>query len=91
MELSTIYSSGHRSEFPNYVCLFYIPEDCFILKNSADPDEMPQCVAFHLGLHCLPKYMFQSLQFSLIFMSQSTLFQACWDVSPWLEPVLSSG
>ena len=27
----------------------------FILANSVDPDEMPHHVAFHLGLHCLPK------------------------------------
>ena len=32
----------------------------FIFANSADPDEMPPYVAFHLGLHCLPdgKYPF---------------------------------
>ena len=30
----------------------------FVLANSADPDEMPHYAAFHLGLHCLPKYMF---------------------------------
>ena len=28
----------------------------FPLANSADPDKMPHYVAFHLGLHCLPKY-----------------------------------
>ena len=28
----------------------------FVLLNSADPDEMPHYVAFHLGLYCLPKY-----------------------------------
>ena len=33
-----------------------VSEDCFIKVNSADPDEMPHFVAFHLGLHCLPKY-----------------------------------
>ena len=33
-----------------------VSEDCFIEVNSADPDEMPHIVAFHLGLHCLPKY-----------------------------------
>ena len=27
-----------------------------IFANSADPDEMQQYAAFHLGLHCLPKY-----------------------------------
>ena len=28
----------------------------FVLANSADPDKMLHYVAFHLGLHCLPKY-----------------------------------
>ena len=27
----------------------------FVLANSADPGEMPHYVAFHLGLHCLPR------------------------------------
>ena len=30
-----------------------------ILVNSADPDEMQHQAAFHLGLHCLPKYVFR--------------------------------
>ena len=33
-----------------------------ILANSEDPDEMPQYAAFHLGLHCLSKYLFSSFQ-----------------------------
>ena len=32
----------------------------FVLANSVDPDEMPYYAAFHLGLHCLPKYAFRS-------------------------------
>ena len=28
-------------------------EDLFCLTNSADPDEMPHSVAFHLDIHCL--------------------------------------
>ena len=28
----------------------------FVLANSVDLNEMPHDVAFHLGLHCLPKY-----------------------------------
>ena len=28
-----------------------------MLANSADPDEMQHYAAFHLGLHCLPKYL----------------------------------
>ena len=27
--------------------------------------------------------------FDLIFTSQSTIFQLCWDGSSWVEPVLS--
>ena len=34
----------------------------FILANSVDPDEMLHKVAFHLGLHCLPKYLFSGIQ-----------------------------
>ena len=33
-----------------------------IFRNSADPDEMPPYAAFHLDLHCLPKYLFASIQ-----------------------------
>ena len=40
-----------------------ISQDIFvILKNSVDPDEMPLHEAFHLGLHCLLKYLFASIQ-----------------------------
>ena len=40
--------------FPNsaYASLKFV----FVLANSADPDEMPLSVAFHQGLHCLPKF-----------------------------------
>ena len=30
----------------------------FILENNADPDGMP----YYLGLHCLPKYLFEGIQ-----------------------------
>ena len=36
----------------------------FILANSADPDEMLHCAAFHLGLHCFPKYPFRGFQYT---------------------------
>ena len=32
----------------------------FVLANSTDTDEMSPYVAFHLGLHCLPKETFGS-------------------------------
>ena len=31
---------------------------CFILANSGGPDEMLPNAAFHLGLHCLLKHLF---------------------------------
>ena len=34
----------------------------FISANSADPDEMPPYVAFHLGVHCLPIFLFTGIQ-----------------------------
>ena len=33
-----------------------------ILANSGDPDEMLPYAAFHLGLHCLPDYLFMSIR-----------------------------
>ena len=37
----------------------------FVLANSADPDEMPYYAAFHLGLHCLPKYPFRGFLYAM--------------------------
>ena len=34
----------------------------FNLTNSVDPYVMRHFVAFHLGLHCLPKYIFVGIQ-----------------------------
>ena len=30
-----------------------VPKDCFVLSNTADPDEMPHSTASHQGHHCL--------------------------------------
>ena len=43
----------HRSEFPNYDAFISLSED----HNGADPDEMQHFAAFHLGLHCFPKFI----------------------------------
>ena len=32
-----------------------VPEDSLYLSKHCRPDEMWPCVAFHIGLHCLPK------------------------------------
>ena len=37
-----------------------------ILANSVNPDEMPHNVAFHLGLHWLPKYPFRGFYMQLV-------------------------
>ena len=55
---------GHRLNFPNKIIFISLKIDC-VLANSADPDEMLCYVAFHLGFHCLPKYLFSGLQASL--------------------------
>ena len=34
----------------------------FVLTNSENADEMPHDTAFHLDLHCLPKYPFRGSQ-----------------------------
>ena len=53
MKWSIVYIEGHR-----FYCTKIL---IFVLANSTDPDEMPHYVAFHLGLHCLPKYPLMSL------------------------------
>ena len=40
---------------PNYD-VFLSLKVVLILVNSADPDDMQHYAAFHMGLHCLPKY-----------------------------------
>ena len=52
---------GHRLLFQNKIhVLYFFPRRLiFVCANSVDPDEMPHYVAFHLGLRCLPKYLFR--------------------------------
>ena len=42
--------------------LFLCLKIVFIVVNNADPDEMLPYVAFHQGLHCLPKYLFTGIK-----------------------------
>ena len=39
------------------LCCIHVPIYCFVLANSADFREIPPYVAFHLDIHCLPKYL----------------------------------
>ena len=52
-----MYFKGSQVEFSKLLCIS-APEIVLILANSAEPDEMQHYAAFHLGLHCLPKYLF---------------------------------
>ena len=47
-------------------CFFFIVflKVVFVKAKSADPDEMLHDAAFHLGLHCLPKYPFRGIQYA---------------------------
>ena len=54
---------GHRWYFTNYD-VFTSLKVVLVLANGADPDEMQHCAAFHLGLHCLPKYLFRCFQYT---------------------------
>ena len=53
---SIVYAEGSKN------IIFLSLKINFILANSADPDEMPNYAAFHLGAHCLPKYPFRGFQ-----------------------------
>ena len=55
--------SGHRQTFL-YYDVFMSLKVVLTLANSVNPDEMQHYAAFHLGLHCLPKYLFRSFQYS---------------------------
>ena len=48
-------------------------DECFVLANMVYPDEMPLYVAFHLSIHCLPKYAFMSHKNTMIKVSVVTL------------------
>ena len=48
----SVHFKGSQVEFLNFN-IFLSLKIVFILENSADPDEMPLKVAFHLGLNCL--------------------------------------
>ena len=64
---STLYiSRGHRLEFLNQDVLQSL-KIVFILANSTDPDERPHYVAFHLGHHCLTKYLFSGFQYTRVY------------------------
>ena len=51
-------------EFSN-LCLLMSLYVALSLANNAGPDEMQHYnAAFHLGLHCLPKYLFMGFRYT---------------------------
>ena len=61
MELSISYFKGFSVKISINGVLLSL-KIVFILAYSADPDEMLPYVAFHLGIHCLHKYLFIDAQ-----------------------------
>ena len=55
---SIVYIEGSQVIISKNILFFSLKVD-FVLANSADPDEMPHYVAFHLSFHCLQKYRFK--------------------------------
>ena len=58
-EWSIIYMEGSQVMFSKNIVFLSLKID-FVLANSEDPNEMLHDAAFHLGCHCLPKYLFRS-------------------------------
>ena len=56
MDLSICIFRAQRSNISIFKYIF-VPKYCFNLANNADPDGMSHYATFHMGLHCLPKYL----------------------------------
>ena len=54
---------GPQVEIPNNYVLHSL-KIIFIVANGAGHDEMLHFAAFHLGLHCLPKYPFRGIKYT---------------------------
>ena len=62
-EWSIVYIEGSQVIISKKYCIFSLKIDIG-LANSADPYEMPNFAAFHLGLQCLPKYPFRGFRYT---------------------------
>ena len=61
MGLPIVYFMGTQVDFFKIIP---VPRGFLILANSADPDEMQQYAAFHLGLHCMLQYTFSGFEYT---------------------------
>ena len=57
-ERSIAYIEGSQVIISKKKKIFFSLKMNFVLANSEDLDEMQHDATFHLGLHCLPKYLF---------------------------------
>ena len=58
---SIVYIESSRVVILNEI-VFLSLKIYFVLTNRADTDKMQRSAAFHLGLHCSPKYPFTGSQ-----------------------------
>ena len=63
MTLLILYFKGSHVKVSRLWCFLSL-KVVLILTNSEYPDKMQHCAAFHLGLHCLPKYSFRGFQYT---------------------------
>ena len=59
MGLPILYFKGSHVDFFLNNDVFLSLNVVLILLNSADPHEIQLYAAFHMGLHCLPKYSYR--------------------------------
>ena len=64
MGLTIVHFKGSQGEFLSFDDFLSL-QVVSILINSADPYEMQHCAAFHLGLHCLSKYLLRGFQYTV--------------------------
>ena len=64
MGLSIVYFKGSLVVFFLNYNVFLFLKVVLILANSAGPVEMWHYAAFHLGLHCLPKYPLRGFHYT---------------------------
>ena len=59
-----MYIEGSQVIISPKICILSLKID-FIIKNSAEPNEMSHYATFHLGRHCLPKYPFRGFWYTM--------------------------
>ena len=76
---SIVYNEGLQVIISKKMLLFTLKIH-FVLANSEDLDEIPHNAAFHLGLQCLPKYLFMGFPVykGIMMASHSVSFGLDW-------------